>query len=187
MHFFQKKGSQNTVTLSKAEKERAKRLRRTMKASTQNSLNYRYLLPDGLMKITKDCYSKTYHLGDVSYITATEQERIDIIETNADIYNSLDIENEYQLLILNRRVENNVLENIRYELQGDVSDCYRKEYNEMIADRFSEDQNSFKVEKYITLTAQADHKGQADRILDDTAASIEAQYGGMGISFKECD
>ena len=57
MHFFQKKGSQNTVTLSKAEKERAKRLRRTMKASTQNSLNYRYLLPDGLMKITKDCYS----------------------------------------------------------------------------------------------------------------------------------
>ncbi len=187
MHFFQKKGSQNTVTLSKAEKERAKRLRRTMKASTQNSLNYRYLLPDGLMKITKDCYSKTYHLGDVSYITATEQERIDIIETNADIYNSLDIENEYQLLILNRRVENNVLENIRYELQGDSGDCYRKEYNEMIADRFSEDQNSFKVEKYITLTAQADHKGQAERILDDTAASIEAQYGEMGISFKECD
>ena len=186
MRLLGKKGSQKS-TLTKAERERAKRLQRTMKASSQNTLNYRYLFPDGLMNITEDCYSRTYQLGDASYITATEQERVDIIETSADIYNSLDIENEYQLLILNRRVENNVLENIQYELQEDENDVYRKEYNKMIRDRFSEKQNTFKVEKYITLTAQADDKCQAQRILDDTAASIEGQYSGMGISFRECD
>ena len=74
-----------TPKLSKAEKERAKRLRRTMTASTQNTLNYQYLTPDGLMTVTDDTYSKTYHLGDTSYITATDDERIDVIETNADI------------------------------------------------------------------------------------------------------
>lgn len=122
-------GQKKTPKLSKEERERAKRLRRTMTASTQNSLNYQWLTPDGLMKITNDQFSKTYRLGDTSYITATDDERIDIIETNADIFNSLDIDNDMQLLILNRRVESNSLSSIRYDLVGDGYDDYRKEYN----------------------------------------------------------
>lgn len=181
--FKQKK----TPKLSKAEKARAKRLRRTMTASTQNSLNYQWLTPDGLMTITNDTYSKTYRLGDTSYITATDDERIDVIETNADIFNSLDIDNDLQLLILNRRVETTSLSAIRYDLTQDGYDDYRKEYNHMIQERFSHDQNTFKVEKYLTITAQADQDHQARRILDDTANVIESQYSGLGISFKEMD
>ena len=181
--FKQKK----TPKLSKAEKDRAKRLRRTMTASTQNSLNYQWLTPDGLMTITNDTYSKTYRLGDTSYITSTDDERIDVIETNADIFNSLDIDNYLQLLILNRRVETTSLSAIRYDLTQDGYDDYRKEYNHMIQERFSHDQNTFKVEKYLTITAQADQDHQARRILDDTANVIESQYSGLGISFKEMD
>lgn len=181
--FKQKK----TPKLSKAEKDRAKRLRRTMTASTQNSLNYQWLTPDGLMTITNDTYSKTYRLGDTSYITATDDERIDVIETNADIFNSLDIDNDLQLLILNRRVETTSLSAIRYDLTQDGYDDYREEYNHMIQERFSHDQNTFKVEKYLTITAQADQDHQARRILDDTANVIESQYSGLGISFKEMD
>lgn len=181
--FKQKK----TPKLSKAEKDRAKRLRRTMTASTQNSLNYQWLTPDGLMTITNDIYSKTYRLGDTSYITSTDDERIDVIETNADIFNSLDIDNDLQLLILNRRVETTSLSAIRYDLTQDGYDDYRKEYNHMIQERFSHDQNTFKVEKYLTITAQADQDHQARRILDDTANVIESQYSGLGISFKEMD
>ncbi|PLA01604.1 VirB4-like conjugal transfer ATPase, CD1110 family [Streptococcus anginosus] len=181
--FKQKK----TPKLSKAEKDRAKRLRRTMTASTQNSLNYQWLTPDGLMTITNDIYSKTYRLGDTSYITSTDDERIDVIETNADIFNSLDIDNYLQLLILNRRVETTSLSAIRYDLTQDGYDDYRKEYNHMIQERFSHDQNTFKVEKYLTITAQADQDHQARRILDDTANVIESQYSGLGISFKEMD
>ena len=181
--FKQKK----TPKLSKAEKDRAKRLRRTMTASTQNSLNYQWLTPDGLMTITNDIYSKTYRLGDTSYITSTDDERIDVIETNADIFNSLDIDNDLQLLILNRRVETTSLSAIRYDLTQDGYDDYRKEYNHMIQERFSHDQNTFKVEKYLTITAQADQDYQARRILDDTANVIESQYSGLGISFKEMD
>lgn len=158
-----------------------------MTASTQNSLNYQWLTPDGLMTITNDTYSKTYRLGDTSYITATDDERIDVIETNADIFNSLDIDNDLQLLILNQRVETTSLSAIRYDLTQDGYDDYRKEYNHMIQERFSHDQNTFKVEKYLTITAQADQDHQARRILDDTANVIESQYSGLGISFKEMD
>ena len=176
-----------TPKLSKAERERAKRLKRTMTASTQNSLNYQWLTPDGLMGITNDTYSKTYRLGDTSYITATDDERIDVIETNADIFNSLDIDNDIQLLILNRRVESDSLKAIRYDLAQDDYDDYRKEYNAMIRDRFSQEQNTFKVEKYLTITSQADQDHQARPILDDTANVIDSQYSGLGITFKEMD
>ena len=59
-------------------------------------------------------------------------------------FNSLDIDNDMQLLILNRRVESNSLSSIRYDLVGDGYDDYRKEYNAMINDRFSQEQ------KYLT-------------------------------------
>ncbi|MCQ9211701.1 AAA family ATPase [Streptococcus sp. O1] len=139
------------------------------------------------MTITNDTYSKAYRLGDTSYITATDDERIDVIETNADIFNSLDIDNDLQLLILNRRVETSSLATIRYELVQDGYDDYRKEYNAMIKERFSQEQNTFKVEKYLTITTRADQDHQARRILDDTATVIESQYSGLGISFKEMD
>ena len=61
-------GRKKTPKLSKEERERAKRLRRTMTASTQNSLNYQWLMPDGLMKITNDQFSKTYRLGDTAIL-----------------------------------------------------------------------------------------------------------------------
>ena len=43
-------GRKKTLKLSKEERERAKRLRRTMTASTQNSLNYQWLMPDGALR-----------------------------------------------------------------------------------------------------------------------------------------
>lgn len=172
---------------SKAEKERAKRLRRTLTASTQNSLYYQWLTPDGLMKVTEDTYSKTFRLGDISYITATDEERIDVIETSADIFNSLDIDNDMQLLLINRRVETTSLESIRYDKVLDGYDDYRLEYNTIIGERFSQDQNTFTVEKYITLTAQGEQDHQARRVLDDTANVIESQYSSLGITFRELE
>lgn len=184
MIFTKTKPSQN---LSKAEQKRAKRLKRTMTPSTQNTLNYQYLMSDGLMKVTDDSYSKTYRLGDISYITATDEERLGVVETAADIFNSLDSDNNLQLLLINRRLEATSLSNFHYDLQGDSDDDYREEYNAIIDEHFKETEETFKVEKYITLTAQADNDSQARRILDDTATNIDNQYSGLDIPFKPLD
>lgn len=184
MIFTKTKPSQN---LSKAEQKRAKRLKRTMTPSTQNTLNYKYLMSDGLMKVTDDSYSKTYRLGDISYITATDEERLAVVETAADVFNSLDSDNNLQLLLINRRLEATSLSNFHYDLQEDSDDDYREEYNAIIDDHFEETEETFKVEKYVTLTTQADNDSQARRILDDTATNIDNQYSGLGIPFKPLD
>ncbi len=100
--FGQKKGSQR---LTPSEEARAKRLRRSLKPSTQNTLKYTSLFEDGMLHVTGEVYSETFKLGDVNYITASEEEKVDIIDYYAGALNSLNSANSYQLLILNRQVD----------------------------------------------------------------------------------
>ena len=53
-----------------AEKKKIERLRRQMKPTTQNTINYTRLHEDGLMHIVRDKYSRSFKLGDASYSTA---------------------------------------------------------------------------------------------------------------------
>ena len=74
--------------LTKAEKERKARLKRSLKASTQNTIKYNSLFENGLMHIAKNEWSRTYRLGDVAYISANQEEKIDVIDTHAEALNS---------------------------------------------------------------------------------------------------
>ena len=53
VRLFPKRASRNGMTLTKAEKERAKQLQRALKASTQNTIQYTSLFEDGLMQVVK--------------------------------------------------------------------------------------------------------------------------------------
>ena len=173
--------------LTKAEKERKARLKRSLKASTQNTIKYNSLFENGLMHIAKNEWSRTYRLGDVAYISANQEEKIDVIDTHAEALNSLDAGSTYQLLVINRRIEENVVEQIKYEEVGDGYDDFRREYNEIIESRFSSDSKNFQVEKYVTLRTEAYNKNQADSNLNELGSSLENQYAQMDISFEELD
>ncbi|MFM0793705.1 hypothetical protein [Streptococcus suis] len=136
-----KKGSQK---LTKAEKVRKKRLQRTLKPSTQNAIFFTSLKENGLMHIAGDRWSRSYRLGDVAYTSANDEDKIDVIDTYAEALNSLDAENNFQLLVLNKRQEHSALDQIVYEATGDGFDHYREEYNDIISDRFISDARNFK-------------------------------------------
>ena len=61
--------------LENAEKKRIERLRRQMKPTTQNTINYTLLHEDGLMHIAREKYSRGFMLGDASYSTAQQDEK----------------------------------------------------------------------------------------------------------------
>lgn len=174
--------------LSRAEKERKVRLKRSMlRASTQNSIKYNSLFENGLMHIAKNEWSRTYRLGDVAYLSSNQDEKIDVIDTHAEALNSLDAGTTFQLLVINRRIEDNIVEQIKYENVGDGYDDFRHEYNDMIESRFSNDSKNFKVEKYVTLRTEAYNKSQADANLSELGISLENQYSQMDIAFEELD
>ena len=172
------------VTLTKEDKERAKQLKKALKASTQNTIKYTSLFEDGLMHIDGEEYSKTWELGDANYLTADEEEKLDIIDYYVEALNGLDSDNTYQLLIINRPVPSTLLSQITYELEGDNQDIFRQEYNDMITARFATDQNNFKVEKFVTVSTQARDRKQAYRKLNDVENHFAKQFQVVDIPFK---
>lgn len=173
--------------LSKADKERQKRLKRSLKASTQNSIYYQSLFENGLMHIAKNEWSRTYRLGDVAYTSANQLDKEMVIDSYAEALNSLDAGNNFQLLVINRRIESNALDKILYEKTGDAYDVYRQEYNAIIQSRFSADSRNFKTEKYVTLSTTSYDQIQADTQLHELGDGVANQFEEMSIAFEPLD
>lgn len=171
--------------LEKAEKKKIDRLRRQMKPTTQNTINYTHLHEDGLMHVAREKYSRSFMLGDASYSTAQQDEKESIIDTTMDALNSLDEGSNYQLLVINRRVSDNSLQNILFEETNDGYDDYREELNEMIKERFTTHANNFEVHKYVTISTNADDRKQAQLLLQDIGVSLGTQFQESDITFKE--
>lgn len=178
---------QKSTKLTKAEKERQKRLKRTLKASTQQAIQFNNLFENGLMHIAKSEWSRTYRLGDVAYLSSTLEDKLDVIETHADALNTLDAGNTFQLLVINRRIEDHTIDKIKYEETGDGFDEFRQEYNDMIESRFSADSKNFEVEKFVTIKADAYDRGKAEAIFNDIEAALHNQYAQMDIAFEKLE
>ena len=74
------------------------------------------------MNIAGNEWSRTYRLGDTAYNSANTEDKVEVIDTNAEAINSLDVGNTYQLLVINRRIETNALDKVLYEEEDDAYD-----------------------------------------------------------------
>lgn len=171
--------------LSEDDQRRRSMIRKNVKATTQNTICYTSLFENGLMHIAKEEWSRTYKLGDVAYISATQEDKIDVIETHAEALNSLDSGTTFQLLVINRKIEDNIVDKIKYTEVGDGFDNFRREYNELIEERFSTDSKNFQVEKFVTLKSTAFNKAHADVTLNELGAVLEDRYSQMDITFEK--
>ena len=173
--------------LSKAEKERRKRLRRSLKPSTQSAIYFTSLLENGLMHVKENTYSRTYKLGDVAYTSANNEDKADVMDTYAEALNSLDAGNNFQLLVINRKLAKNSLDKVLFELEGDSEDVYRQEYNDIISDRFTKDSKNFQVDKYVTIATNDTEESQAEIQLHEMATAIHDQFQELEIVFEPID
>lgn len=166
-------------------KERIRRLHRHFKPTVQNTLLFTSLAENGLMHIADHRYSRTFKLGDVSYSTAQAEQQTQVIEAHATALNVLATGQGYQLLVLNRKTDERVLENILYPLRGDRDDLYRKEYNKLIEKRFDNSSHNFEIEKYITLSQDAVDEKQAQLQLRELGVAMKNRFEEASISFQE--
>lgn len=184
--FRKRKMSTNGIKppLTQEELERGKQLQKALKKSTQNTIKYTSLFEDGLMHITGREFSRTYALGDANYITASDDEKSDIIDYYADALNVLDSDNTYQLTVINRPLPDNAVEQISYDRVNDGFNDYRDEYNKIIKDRFDKEQNNFEVKKFVTVSTVAEDRKMAYRRLNDVENNFTAQFQAVDVDFK---
>ena len=139
--------SKTLRTIYRQEKEKFR-----IPRSVQQTIPIRGIWEDGIFRVGKDRYSKTFKFTDINYATASREEKEMMFLEYSEILNAFDSGATTKLTISNRRLNQADFEKeilIRYK--GDRLDEYRKEYNQMLLDRVT-GSNSIVQEKYVTVT-----------------------------------
>ncbi|WOA50541.1 TraC-F-type conjugal transfer protein (plasmid) [Enterococcus faecalis] len=169
MNLFKKKQSKKQTLSSnveKVDKKVKKRVQQQANPTVQESIFYTSQFEEGLMHIVEDEFSKCYKLGEVDYEIAVEEDQLNTVMGYAEGLNTLDKNSRYQLLVVNKREEESLMEDVLLAYQGDHLDNYRQEINEIITKQYEQDERNFKIEKYAIFTTKSSSMKQANKELE---------------------
>lgn len=139
-------------------------------ATTQNSLMYTALFENGMMHVVDKTFSNTYELGAITYSTATDDEQKNILSRYNAAINQLSETEHFQLtLLVTKNPKDHYMKEAAYLYQKDGFDDLREEFNEIIEDNYDRGRNNFNVERYITLSTEADNQRKATHRLESVS------------------
>lgn len=107
---------------------------------------------DGIFRIGKDKFSKSFKFTDINYAVASREDKEKMFLEYSELLNSFDSGATTKITINNRRLNRLDFEkSILIPLKGDSLDIYRDEYNKMLLDKAT-GANSIVQDKYITVS-----------------------------------
>ena len=102
----------------------------------QDAIPVAVIFDDGIFKVGKDKYSKTYRFTDINYAVASREDKEAMFLEYSELLNSLDSGATTKITINNRRLNRLDFEQtILIPTTGDNLDEYREEYNKMLLDK----------------------------------------------------
>ncbi len=177
VNLFKKKQSKKPTLSNGVDKKVKKRVLQQAHPTVQDSIFYTSQFEEGLMHIVEEEYSKCYRLGEVDYEIATEDEQLNTVMGYAEGLNSLDQNSRYQLVVINKREEESIMDEVLLEYTGDHLDNYREEINTIIEKQVKQDERNFKVEKYAIFTTTNSHsKKQANKNLENLMQNFKNRF-----------
>ena len=140
--------------------------RRTAKSnipkSTQDDLPYVADYDEGLFEVEPYKFSKCYEVRDINYLTAKEDEAVQIFCKWGEFLNYFDEEMTVQLVIDNRIVSVNEQEKLLfYQMKKDSYDVHRQEFNKILKRQMVAGNNDIQKNIYIAVTIDADSPYEA--------------------------
>lgn len=135
--------------------------RRTAKTavprSTQHSIPYVADYEEGLFEVTPNKFSKMYRIKDINYRTGREEEQVTIFCKLGEFLNYFSEEMRFAFVIDNRVVSKAEQERKVFKhMKGDKYDRHRKEYNNILRRQIIAGRNDMQVQKFVTVTIDAD-------------------------------
>lgn len=165
-----KKYKEEQIKLRKQEIERGKKqlkkknsvLAKRRKATSvipktvQQSIPFIADYDEGLFEVEPNKYSKMYSIKDINYKTAQQDEQVDIFVKLGEFFNYFSDEMKFQICVDNRVVSKAEQQRkIFKQSKNDGQDRHREEYNKVIARQMSTGKNDMNLQKYITITIDA--------------------------------
>ena len=137
--------------------EKRRKAKMSIPRSTQQSIPYVADYDEGLFEVTPNKFSKMYLVKDINYRTGKQEEQVNIFCRLGEFFNYFSDEMRFAIIIDNRVVSKAEKERKVFKrLVGDRYDRHRKEYNNVLRRNIIAGKNDIQVEKYITVTIDAD-------------------------------
>lgn len=169
-------------TLLKLDKEKF-----VIPKGVQDVIPVKTIYDDGIFKVGRNKYSKSFKFTDINYAVASEEDKGAMLTQYTEILNSFDSGATTKITINNRKLNRIDFENsILIKKTGDSLDIYRDEYNKMLLDKVT-DSNSMVQDKYITISIHKKNVADARRYFDRVGADLCLHFSRLGSKCIEMD
>lgn len=158
-----------------------------MPKSVQQAIPIQTIWKDGIFKIGRNKFSRTFKFQDINYEVASRDDKKTMFLGYSEILNSFDSGATTKITINNRKLNREDFEKaILIPLQDDELDVYRKEYNAMLLERAT-GANSMVQEKYVTVSAYKKNIEEARTYFARIGAELTGHFARLGSKCTEMD
>lgn len=155
--------------------------------SVQQAIPVQAVWDDGIFKIGKNKFSRTYKFVDINFAVAGLEDKKTMFFSYSDLLNSFDSGSTTKITINNRRLNRQDFErSILLPMKEDGLDLYRKEYNDMLLAKAT-GSNSMVQEKYVTVSVYKKTIEEARAYFTRIGTDLSSHFLQMGSKCTEMD
>ena len=156
-------------------------------ATVEQAIPLQDIYEDGICLVGRNLYSKTYRFTDINYATASREDKEGMFLAYSQILNSFDTQADTKITINNRRMNRQKFEqHSLLELQGDMLDRYRAEYNHILTENVGQS-NGIMQDKYLTVTIEKGSPEEARSYFSRVGAEFSSLFASLGSRIEKVD
>lgn len=151
--------------------------------STQDLIPVDTVYDDGMFLSNGGIYSKSYRFSDINYTIADQSQQESLIKDLRSINKSCTAAEISQITIVNRRINEDLLDSLRYTEQHDDYDGFRKELNTLLETQIGRG-TGIMQERYFTMSVSKSSAKEAKTHFDRVGTEMALRFAGMGSKFE---
>ena len=156
--------------------------------STQETLNYKRMYPNGICNVTGNVYNRMIRFSDISYQLSQDEMKQRIFAQYSTLLNSFDFNVKLQLTFINYRMNSDNFLDVAYEYTKENSaieiedfELLREEYFSFLDEQRQKGSNGIIRNKYLVFSIVDESYESAVRRLESIETSIKSSFQTMGV------
>ena len=150
--------------------------------SAQDSIPFQRMFPDGICRVTDNCYTKTVQFQDINYQLNQNEDKMAIFDGWCDFLNYFDSSIRFQFSFVNLSTDReSAAKSISIPPKGDAFDSIRREYTEMLQNQLARGNNGLMKTKYLTFGIEADSLKAAKPRLERIETDVLNNFKRLGV------
>ena len=155
--------------------------------SSQQTILYVAMHPDGVCKLPGGLYTKTVEYEDINYSVASTEDQTVIFGGWSSFLNYFDSSLPFQLSFINRRSHSRSRYKVNIPQADDDFNSVREEFTGMLKNQIARSNNGIERSKYITFGIPAGGIVEARPRLERVEADVIGNFKRLGVPCEPMD